>query len=334
MNNTDNTDNNRMCYLETGSLDPAYNLAFEQYVLENCLSGSYVILWQNDNTIVIGRNQNVLEEINRQYVEEHGIRVVRRMTGGGTVYHDLGNLNYSYITDYDDTVSMEAFNAPVCRVLSSLGLNAQSSGRNDITVDGKKVSGVAQRIYKNRILHHGCILFDADTSVLSGALHADPAKFLSKSVKSVSSRVVNIRSLLSEKITMEEFKRLVKKELTGAGAAELSLPESALSEIAGIAEEKYRSWDWTYGHSPACTFRNKKRFPGGTVEVCLDVKNGVIVSAEFYGDYMAREENTRAAEALRGVAFTPEKVREALSIPEFDRVFGGITLDNIVDVIS
>ena len=323
-----------MHYMETGSTDPAYNLAFEQFVFENCFSGSYVILWQNDNTIVVGRNQNTLQEINRQFVEEKGIHVVRRMTGGGTVYHDLGNLNYSYISDYDENVSMEAFNAPVCSALGKLGLIARSSGRNDITVDEKKVSGVAQRIYKNRILHHGCILFNADTTVLAGALNADPEKFTSKSVKSVSSRVANISDLLETKIGMDEFKDRIRKELIGAGAVNFSLSEAELDAVEKLAENKYRSWEWNYGHSPEYTFHHKKRFPAGSLEVFLNIKNGYITDAVFFGDFMAQMDHTAASEALKGVRFQKEDVQKALDIPDLDKMFGGITAENIADVIS
>lgn len=323
-----------MHYMETGSTDPAYNLAFEQYVLENRFSGSYVILWQNDNTIVIGRNQNTLQEINRQYVEEKGIRVVRRMTGGGAVYHDLGNLNYSYITDYDENVGMEAFNAPVCSALRKLGLNAESSGRNDITVDGKKVSGVAQRITGNRILHHGCILFSADTSVLSGALNADPEKFTSKSVKSVSSRVANISDLLQNKIGMDEFKECVRNELLGSGAEKVTLSASETERILELAEKKYCSWEWNYGHSPEYTFHNRKRFPGGSVEVYLNVKSGIITDAVFFGDFMAQKDCAAASEALKGVRFSREEIQKALKLSDFDKMFGGITAENIADLIS
>lgn len=322
-----------MIYMETCSVDPAYNLAFEEYVLENFCTDSIVILWQNENTVVVGRNQNALQEINREYVEKNEITVVRRMTGGGTVYHDLGNLNYSFITDYNDEMSMEAFCAPVCKALRKLGLNAESTGRNDITVDGKKVSGVAQRIYKNRILHHGCILFNTDTSVLSGALNADPDKFISKGVKSVSSRVANIQDLLTDKINMDKFKYCVKMELIGEGAVMLGLPEAALQEVDELAEKKYRSWEWNYGKSPAYSFHNKKRFDGGTIEIFLDVADGMIREAAFFGDFMAQQDSTPACIALKGVRFNREDVMKALTLPDLERMFGGITKENIVDLI-
>ena len=192
----------RLHYLETGSTDPAYNLAFEEYVLTHRMDGDYLILWQNDNTVVVGQNQNTAAEINRAFVEAHGVHVVRRTTGGGAVYHDLGNLNYSFITDEEaGSLRLERFTAPVVDALASLGLQAEASGRNDILVEGRKVSGTAQRVYKTRILHHGTLLFDSDPDMVAGALNVDPEKFRSKGRKSVRSRIGNIRSFLKQDMT-------------------------------------------------------------------------------------------------------------------------------------
>ena len=157
-------------YLETGSFDPCFNLAFEEFVLCNRTEGDYLLLWQNRNTVVVGRNQNTEEEINRPFVSRHRIHVLRRMTGGGAVYHDLGNLNYSLITDAPDAerISMERFTLPVVNALRGLGLDAEASGRNDILVSGRKVSGTAQRLYRDRILHHGTLLFDSDPEMIAG----------------------------------------------------------------------------------------------------------------------------------------------------------------------
>jgi len=194
-------------YLETGSQDPCYNLAFEETVLARRTQGDYLLLWQNDNTIVIGQNQNAEAEINRTFVEGHHIHVVRRTTGGGAVYHDLGNLNYSFITDAGNAerLTMERFTKPIVEALKGLGLNAEASGRNDILVEGRKVSGTAQRLMKGRILHHGTLLFDANPGMVAGALNADPAKFQSKGAKSVRSRIGNIREFLPEKMSMTDF---------------------------------------------------------------------------------------------------------------------------------
>ena len=166
-------------YLETGSTDPAYNLAFEEVVLQNRREGNTLLLWQNDHAVVIGQNQNAEEEINHAFVEAHGIRVVRRMTGGGAVYHDLGNLNYSWMTDVENAgaITYQQFTRPVVEALRGLGMAAEASGRNDILVEGRKVSGTAQRLLGKRILHHGTLLFDSDPSMASGALNVDPAKY-------------------------------------------------------------------------------------------------------------------------------------------------------------
>ena len=203
----------KLHYLETGSNDPAWNLAFEEVVLESRRDDPYLILWQNDNTIVVGQNQNTEEEINRDFVEEHGIHVVRRMTGGGAVYHDMGNLNYSFIDDAEELqdISYERFTNAVVSALKDLGLDACASGRNDILVNGYKVSGTAQRLCGGRILYHGTLLFDSRPEMIAGALDADPLKFTSKSKKSVRTRVGNIRSFLKNDMGINEFKEYLLK---------------------------------------------------------------------------------------------------------------------------
>ena len=194
-------------YLETGSTEPEFNLAFEEYVLENKREGDWLILWQNESSVIIGLNQNVSEEVDEAYVSSHGIRVVRRMTGGGAVYHDLGNLNYSFITEAGNTaeLSMQALARPVCSALRSLGLRAELSGRNDICIDGRKVSGTAQRLSGGRVLHHGTLLFDTDADALASAHRPRADKFESKAAKSVRSRTCNIRDFLGGDLTYTVF---------------------------------------------------------------------------------------------------------------------------------
>ncbi len=324
-----------MFYLETGNTDPCFNLAFEEFVLRNRSSGDWLILWQNANTIVIGLNQNAEEEINRPFVMEKDITVVRRMTGGGAVYHDLGNLNYSFLSDLGDagTLCMDRFTAPVCRALRAMGVQAEASGRNDITVNGKKISGTAQRIFRDRVLHHGTLLFDSDPEKIAGALNAQPDKFVSKSAKSVRSRVGNIRDFLRTDMELPEFWSRLLDELSGGGLVRATLSEAELAEVRSCADAKYRSWDWTYGRSPDYNFKNKRRFPGGTLCVELFVQDGRIKSASFQGDFMAMCDNSQAVRALLGTPFDRASSQAALETLNLAPMFGAIGLDDILDTI-
>lgn len=324
-----------MLYIETKSNDPCYNLAFEEYILTHHREGRWLMLWQNDNTVVIGRNQNAAEEINPDFIKQHGIKLVRRMTGGGAVYHDLQNLNYSFISDVGDAESLDLrhFCEPVCRALEKMGVHAQLSGRNDILVEGKKISGVAQRIYKDRILHHGTLLFKSDGDMIAGALRADPEKFSSKSAKSVRSRVGNIWDFLPEKMSIEQFWERLKAELTEDGITDVSLSEQELKEIEQLAESKYGTWDWTYGSGPAFSFKNKRRYPGGSLQISLNSEKGCISEIAFSGDYMAVTDDAEIRQALTGVRIDRQEVRNVLEAQEITPVFGGITIDNILDTM-
>lgn len=322
-------------YLETGSQNPFYNLAFEEYVLRNRREGDYLMLWQNDNTIVIGQNQNAEAEINRSFVESHGIRVVRRMTGGGAVYHDLGNLNYSFITDAGDSaqLAMARFTRPVVEALRGLGLQAEASGRNDILVDGKKVSGTAQRLAGNRILHHGTLLFDSNPEMVSGALNVDPAKFQSKSAKSVRSRIGNIRPCLPVDMDLPAFWAYLKKTLSGSGFQQDALSEEELRAVEKLKCSKYDTWEWNFGRSPQYDLVNKRRFDGGSLEAGVHVEKGVITNIGFFGDFLAVSPLDPLVQALEGCPFRREDVSAVLDRFPLGELFGGITRQEILDTL-
>lgn len=327
-----------MKYLETNSVDPHYNLAFEEWVLTHLDDADYLILWQNDNSIIIGQNQNTLEEINPDFVKEHNIHVVRRTTGGGAVYHDLGNLNYSFITDYDRTrgTDMSAFSGAVVNALSEMGLPASASGRNDILVDGKKVSGTAQRIVKvngkERILYHGTLLFKSDPSMIAGALRPDPLKFQSKSTKSVRSRVGNISDYLPEGITLIDFWQKLRFYFTENEKDDLE-PVINLTEIIALKEQKYDTYVWNYGRSPEFAFKNRARFAGGTVDVRLDIEKGCIEDAVILGDFLSMKPASEIAEALRGVSYQKEEIRKVLSAFILPDYLGTVTEEELLSVL-
>lgn len=321
-------------YLETGSHDPFYNLAFEEYVLMNKTEGDYLILWQNENTVVVGQNQNTEEEINRPFVESHHINVVRRMTGGGAVYHDLGNLNYSFITDAGEVsqLSIGRFTAPVVQALKELGLKAEASGRNDILVEGKKVSGTAQRLWKNRILHHGTLLFDSDPDMICNALKVSMEKFQSKSVKSVANRVGNIRDFLPVDMDMEEFWAFLRESLCGR-VIDVKLTDEELDKVRKIKLEKYDTWEWNYGKSPVFDVKNRKRFDGGTLEVRLSIKNGYIEDIAFFGDFLSRRPMTDIIAALKECPLRRADVEKCISPFELEDYFGAISKEEIISLI-
>ncbi len=322
-------------YLETGSTNPAWNLAFEEYVLRNKSQGDWLLLWQNRNAVILGRNQNALEEINREFVEAHGISVIRRNTGGGAVYHDLGNLNYSFITDYveGDTAAGNRFSAIVVNALQKLGLDASCSGRNDILVSGQKVSGTAQHRVGSRILHHGTLLFDSDPDMIAGSLNPDPTKFQSKSVKSVRSRVGNIHTSLPHDMDVQTFWDYLKSALAADGIQSISLSGTELADIETLQRGKYDTWQWNYGSSPKFDTQIRRRFPGGLVEIHLSVRHGVIDALQIYGDFLALRPMDSLIAALTGCPYRRDALETALAPLPLADFLGGITAPELLSVL-
>lgn len=314
------------------SVDPYYNLALEEYLLTHYMEGTIMMLWQNENTIVVGRHQNAMEEINQKYVKEHGIRVVRRTTGGGAVYHDLGNLNYSFITNRngEEAEEMKRLVVPIVDTLCQLGARASFNGRNDIVIDGKKVSGTAQRVHKNRILHHGCILFDSDLSVVAKSLNVRSEKFHSKAVKSVKGRVGNVVDFLPSPVSIEEFKQcLVHTFMEEDPYTLLEFSEKEKREIQKLRNEKYAVWEWTYGHPIQYTVHNYKKYDGGTVEVYMRVDHGRIEECLMYGDFMALRPASDVAQRLTGCRYHYTEVLNILAEFKISEYFGSIGAEEV-----
>ena len=316
-------------YLILNSTDAAVNLATEQVIFDTLPRGhNCFLLWQNRSAVVIGRHQDALAEIDRAFVETKGIQLVRRLSGGGAVYHDLGNLNYSVITDARGSKApdMAMFCEPVLRLLHRLGVPAALSGRNDMTVNGQKFSGSAQHLYRGRVLHHGTLLIDSDLSVVSRALRVDPEKIRSKGLSSVRSRVTNLRPFLPEEIDLPRFRELLLEEvLKEHPGEELSLSPAQLEEIGRLSESRYRSWDWTVGSSPPCSLVRRQRFEGcGTVEARLQIERGRIAALRFCGDFFSMEEPEELAGRLRGLPLNRDALLDALEGSDVSHFFIGL----------
>ena len=325
-----------MKYIWSESNDPTYNLAMEQYVFDNLSKEEDVfILWQNDNSIIVGLHQNTIAEINNTYVKENNIHVVRRLSGGGAMYQDLGNVNFTFISKGKGVIyDFSSFIEPIIKTLATIGVTAQSSGRNDVTVDGKKFSGNAQYQKDSRVMHHGTLLFDSDLTVLSKALNVSSAKLEGKGVKSVSSRVTNIRPLLKKDITVMEFIDVLYDSIDEQfSLTPYLLTDKDNEEIFKLQKNRYASWEWNYGQSPAYTFRNEKRFDMvGTIEVLLNIKESRIDDISFYGDYFG-EDALPLRQLLSGVRYIYDDIHEALKDVKIETYFRGLTKNNFIDLL-
>lgn len=323
-----------MKYILSNSFNPYFNLALEEYIFKTVGAlEDFIILWQNDNTIVIGRHQNTIEEINSDFVKKNKINVVRRITGGGAVYHDLGNLNFSFITGYDknNMIDYQKYTIPVINALKRLGVNAELSGRNDLTIDGKKFSGNAQSMHKGRILHHGTLLFDSNLDILGKVLNVSLDKIQSKGIKSVRSRVTNIKDYLEKGTSIDEFKELLLKNLFESNdLEEYCLSEDDINSINKLKESKYDTWEWNYGKSPKFNFKNSKRFTNGKLEILLNVNDGYITECKIYGDFLALCGVDELEKSIVGNKYEKDDIEILLKNVNLTQYFGNITLDEIL----
>jgi len=318
--------------------DARINLAIEEYLLQQLDTKEDILLFYiNGPSIIIGRNQNAIEEINRDYVDAHSIHVVRRLSGGGAVYHDLGNLNFSFImrSGMEDISNFKKFTAPVVKALNGMKVPAELGGRNDILVDGRKISGNASFRTSRGMVSHGTLLFNTDLGVLTQALNVKPGKIESKGIKSVRSRVANICEFLSEEMDVQTFRlRLLLSIFEDSDQIpQYRLTEEDWNAIYDISTRRYKSWDWNYGHSPDFNVQKVQRFASGEIDARINVQDGLIQSIKFYGDFFGKESVGDVEYILKGVRYERESLGKALQARELDRYFGGIGVEEFLEFL-
>jgi lipoate-protein ligase A len=275
-----------LCIHHKGT-DPYYSLAIEEYLLKNFQEDVFM-LWKSEPSIVVGKHQNALAEINHQYIQKKGIKVARRLSGGGTVFHDPGNLNFTFIQNVEriDHVNFKTFTFPIVDALKQLGLEATTSGRNDLLIYDKKISGNAEHVFKKRVLHHGTLLFDSKLDHLKQALKVDLSRFKDKSVQSNRSIVTNISEHLQEKITIDEFADFLFENISGSYSEkqEYQFSDADKSTIQKLRDEKYFQWEWIYGYSPKYVYSNSISVSTGKLDFSIWVEKGIIRKSEWKGD--------------------------------------------------
>ncbi|SCS52041.1 lipoate--protein ligase [Staphylococcus caeli] len=319
--------------------DPTLNLAMEEYVLKHMpADDSYFLFYVNRPSIIIGKNQNTIEEVNQPYIDAHGIDVVRRISGGGAVYHDKGNLNFSFITDDDGNSfhNFKKFTEPIVEALNKLGVDAELSGRNDIQVGKAKISGNAMVKVKARMFSHGTLMLNSELNEVQNALKVNPAKIKSKGIKSVRSRVANISEFLEEPIDINQFKKIILKTIFGEATQveEYKLTDEDWENIEKLSNEKYRTWEWNYGRNPKYNFEREEKFEKGFVQIKLDVKKGRIEHAKIFGDFFGEGDITELENALEGTMHEFESIEEALSNYDIYHYFGDIDRYELIRLMS
>lgn len=314
---------------------PYVNLALEEYLLRNFPGQEDILLFYiNEHAIIIGKHQNTLEEINQEYVREHGIHITRRLSGGGAVYHDLGNLNFSFITQNkpENVQNFRKFTEPVVAALREMGVPAESGGRNDILVEGRKVSGNAQYISGARMVSHGTLLLNTDLTVLSQALNPKPAKFESKGIKSVRSRVANIREFLSADMDILDFRqRILEHILRGEqGIPQYALTAADWEAVYQLSAGRYQTWEWNYGQSPKFNVQRVQRFAGGEIDARIEVDKGAIRGVRFFGDFFSQHEMSELESALTGLRYDEAAVGEKIAGLPIGEYFFGVTAEEFL----
>ena len=314
-----------MRFLTNPSTDPWYNMSFDEYCLEQYPSDdNFFYLWRNRPSVIIGLNQNAYSEVNLGYLQAHDIRLARRVTGGGAVYHDLQNLNYTVI-------GRDASPEPVVAALRALGVPAELTGRNDIFVEGRKVSGYARRLWRDRQIIHGTLMYDVDLDTLAQVLDVPGSKLAVKGIASVRSRVANLKDYLPQFDSLDGLQGALQ-EILAAGDAELPFDDARRAAVQRLSDEKFSTWDWIYGQSRTADLVRSGKLACGTVEARLCLDRGVLTAVEFGGDFLGGLPATQLAQRLAGVRFERADLRKMLDAAEVSNYFDGVSTEALLDL--
>ena len=326
-----------MRYIINKSTDPYFNLALDEYAMKHIdVEEDFFFLWQNKPSVIVGNNQNTVEEVNQAFIDKNNIKVARRVSGGGAVYHDFGNLNFTFIINVDDPgeVNYKKYVQPIIDALASMGVEANASGRNDILVNGLKISGNAQRMSNGKLMHHGTLLYDVNLEDMVQALNVAEDKYISKGVKSVRSRVTNIKEHLKDSGSIEDFWQALQYYLSNEGRdKEIVLSDKDLALIELEAANRFSTWNWIYGESPQFDLINSKRLDGGKLEIKLNVEKGYIKELRFFGDFLGLKDVSVIEDRLSNVRFSKGDIEEVLDNFDLKIYFGSISKDEILSLM-
>jgi lipoate-protein ligase A len=324
-------------FVENPNTDPYKNHALEEWLMD-CTAEDCFMLWRNQKAILLGKHQNAYSEINLPYAKAHNIQIVRRITGGGTVFTDAGNIMFTFISceGRGDFANFTKFTAPILFALRQMGVPAEFSGRNDLLIGGKKFSGNAQCRYKGKVLHHGTLMYKADTGELAKALSVRPLKLQSKGVASVQSYVTNISDHMAEALDIEEFRRrLFESVLQNTPNAKLfTLSPAQWEEVAAKAQERHTTKEWIFGHNPSFNIQREQKLPGGMIEAYFEVTRGHIAAARIFGDFFSDGDIAEIEAALIGTLYEADALYAALRPFAIERYFKNITIDQLVSALA
>lgn len=329
-----------MLYLikNKNSTDPSVNLALEEYCVRNLdMSNDYLLFYINEPSVIIGKHQNTIEEINTAYIDENKVHVIRRISGGGAVYHDEGNLNFSFMTKHSQKSihNFKLFTEPVIKTLHELNIPAELNGRNDITVNDKKISGNAQFTDTKSMFSHGTLLFNSNLDNVVKALNVKFDKIESKGIKSIKSRVGNIKEFIQIEMSIEEFRqKLINSIFPGHNNTTVyNLSDDQWKRVNELSASKYKTWEWNYGRSPEFNIQKVNRFSFGQIDARIHVKDGLIEEVTIYGDFLGHGDMSDIEKKLRKVKYEKKNISKALYDVSLDHYFGEISLEDFVSFL-